>query len=77
MNADSRYKRSEEGFRILASMIADSYRKGEFFPKNEEEALVSEDEIIKSWESDGVGGSIYIEIVPVEVFKRRKRKKSK
>ena len=77
MNADSRFKKREEGFRLLASMIADAYRKGKVFPKNEEEPLVSEDEIIKSWESDGEGGFIYTEIVPVEVFKRRKPKKSK
>ena len=77
MNTDSRSKRREEGLRILASMIADAYRKGKVFPKNEEEPFVSEDEIIKSWESDGKGGFIYTEIVPVEVFKRRKPKKSK
>ena len=77
MNADERFKRHQEGLRILASMIADAYRKGKVFPKDEKEPLVSEDEIIKSWEPDDEGGFIYTETVPIEVFKRRKRKKSK
>ena len=64
MNTDSRFKRREKDFRLLASLIADTYRKGKGFPKNEKEPLVSEDEITKNWESDGERGFIDTGIVP-------------
>jgi len=77
MKVTTKFDRREEGLRALASMIVDAYRKGKTFPKNNEEPLISEDEIVIGWESDGNNGFSYTETVSVQAFKRRKRNNKK
>jgi len=73
MKITPKFDRHEEGLRELAGMIADAYRKGKTFHKDDEQPLVSEDQIIVGWEPDGEGGFKYTETVRVGVFLRHKR----
>ena len=74
MKVTPKFDRRQEGFRELASMIADAYRKGKTFHNDDEEPLVSEDEIIVGCEPDGENGFKYTETVRVEAFLRRRRR---
>jgi len=74
MKVTLRFDRREEGLRALASMIADAYRKRKPFHNDDEEPLVSEDEIIVGSEPDGENGFKYTETVRVEAFLRRRRR---
>jgi hypothetical protein len=72
MKVTPKFDRREEGLRALASMIADAYRKRKTF-HNDEEPLVSEDEVIVGREPDGENGFKYTEAVRVEALLRRRK----
>ena len=63
----------EEGLKALASMIAEAYLKGKTF-HNDENPLVSEDEIIVGSEPYGEKSFRYTETVSVEALLRRRKR---
>ncbi|MFC2070791.1 hypothetical protein ACFLTB_06450 [Chloroflexota bacterium] len=74
MKVTPKFDKREEGLRALASMIADAYRTGKTFHNDDEEPLVSENEIIVGLEPDGENGSKYTETIRVEALLRRRKR---